>query len=127
VCGRISFSVGLIQQQLGPGLDIREPHVLIFEIFAVVLDVVVEDGEVVVMGAVVDDCVFGGVADGQQVQRLLLVLQEQLDLLQLPRGEHELLLVFILRHQIIITSQRSPNIFKPPTVFQANRDRGKQQ
>jgi hypothetical protein len=48
--------------------------------------------------AVVDGGVLLGVADGHQVQRRLLVVEEELDVLEPLGGEQKLLLVFVFGH-----------------------------
>ena len=93
-----SLGILLIEQQLGPTLDLIESIPLILQVPSIVLDIELNMAVLVEIGTVMDRRVFLAVADEQEVQGSLLVLEEELDVFELLGGEEELLLVFVFRH-----------------------------
>lgn len=76
-----SFGIFLIQQQLGPTLDLIESIPLALKIPSVVPNIKLNMAMLVEIGAMMNGRVFLIVADEQEVQRCLLVLEEELDVL----------------------------------------------
>ena len=76
-----SLRIFLIQQQFGPTLDLIKSIPLILKIPSVVPNIELNMAMLVEIGTMMNRRVFLIIADEQEVQRCLLVLEEELDVL----------------------------------------------